>query len=242
MKHIKLFENFNNFNSLNLEDVIGSVDEYIYKTYTASIDDTTSPYGCESKYFLEQLLEYDGYAEEYDIDLSDSDYWKSKEFKNMMCDKNCIISIAHRFENIKFKLSNLNNTKLIKIYRCISANEKYINSFLNGEIKKLGKYWSYLIDDIGAPDSKNIDKLLLFCGLIDSNFVNWKETILFNLNYHIGDTESEIILDKTSEIILTDVLIANEYNPKKITDFKRFPLNNYIKLDIEHLKNSIFFL
>ncbi len=237
MKYIKLFENYNLLESLKLEDVIGSIEDYLYKTYTASDSDDYSPYGCESKYYLNQLIEDSDALSFYDIDLYEDFYWKSSDFVSMMKDGRYDFSLPNKFNKIKKELINISDNK-INIYRCISVGDDYIKNFLDGNISNLGKYWSYTLDDIGAPDAKNYEKLIVFCGIVDSINIDWKQTILFNLNYHVGETEKEIILNKDSKIFLDEVLYSDEIS-NKITDLKRFP-KRYTNLDITHLQNKTF--
>jgi hypothetical protein len=215
MKYFKLYENFTNLNSIKLEDVIGSIKEYIFNTYNDKYD-YDSPYGCESKEMLEDDISMDDLWSSYNIDVNDSNYWLSENFIKMMSDENCHISLPYRFNKIKERLLSLNNP--MKIFRCMSVDDNFLNNFLKGEITNLGKYWSFTKNDIKAQNSDKINNLLVFQCEIDWKFINFKDTILYNLNYYVGFQEAEIRLYENTTFKLQKIFYST-----KTTNGATFP-------------------
>ena len=235
LKYLKLFENFetNNLSNITLEDVIGSVKDYIYKTYTADQNELDNPYGCDSKDLLEEDV---ALCDEYDIDCNDPDYWKSDRFIEMMGDENCGISLPYRFGYIKEDLMKLGQN--ITIWRCISVDHNFTTNFKNGEIDSLGKYWSYSKFDLATQMHKKLDYLVVFECKVDTKNVNWQQTILYNLNYAVGGNEREIILNRDAKLTLINAFVTNKTVEERFFPF--YDKSLYSIIDISNLRDKYF--
>jgi hypothetical protein len=207
MKYLKLFENFSSLENIKLLDVIHSIKDYIIKTYKDE-HDYDSPYGCESKYMLEDDISMDNLWEVYEIDTTKPNYWLSENFIKMLSDEKCHISLPYRFNTIKDRLNSLDNP--MTIFRCISVDNNFLNDLLKGEISNLGKYWSFQKNDIKVQNSDKINNLLVFQCEIDWKFINFKDTILYNLNYYVGYQEAEIRLYENSTFKLQKIFYSNK--------------------------------
>ena len=236
-KYYKLYEDFSELNSIKLEDVIGSVEDYIYKTYNVDYSELDNPYGCESKEILEDVISMDNLWEEYDIDTKLPEYWLTHNFIKMMSDIKCHVSLPFRFEYCKQRLMKLTNP--IKIFRCVSVDDNYIQQFLKGEIHNLGKYWAYDKQNVRAQMAEQVDKLLVFECYVDSKYVDWKRTILYNLNYYVGFNEAEIIIKGNPTLKLNKIYYSD--NNGNETTFP-FYSKRYKELNIDLLKNKDFYL
>ena len=221
MRYIKLFETYSKLDSIKLEDVIGSIKEYVYNTFNNT--DETSAFGCESLYHLLDDINIDHLLDEYDIDITKEDYYMSDNFIKLMTYSS--VSIPKRFELVKKLLGMHIRGNTLELYRCLSVDIDFINDFKSGKITEIGKYFAYDIDDIGAynSSSSNGKYLIVLCGNVDLKYPNLKETLLYNLNYSVGLTEKEVILNDDSEIFIDKIYITND---KMIGSEYRFPFWN----------------
>lgn len=233
MKYLKLFENYNELNNLRLEDVIGSIEDYIYNTYNVDNSILDNPYGCESKEMLEDDINMDNLWDEYDINPEYNNYYETENFIRMMSDENCHVSLPYRFENIKKEFQNLGEP--ITVWRCMSVNREFIDNFLKGNIKNLGKYWTFSKNEIAAQMHKKLDYLIVFECNVDSKYVDFKRSILFNLNYYVGSTEKEIILKTDTVLKLKNVFVTNNVSNDRYFPF--YDRKQYSILNIDNLTN-----
>lgn len=242
MKHLQLFENYNNINSIKLEDVIVSVEDYIYQTFTVHAnkkdEGIDNPYGCDSANGILADMDMDDLYNVYNIphEKEDKHFWKHQNFLNMMKDENCFISLPRRFNYIKSQLLKLGNP--ITIWRCMSVNDEYIKKFMDGNIEKLGKYWTYSTENLAAINHQKLEHLIAIKCSVDSKYVDFEKTILFNLNYSVGSSESEIILIPDAELKLDSVLITTKEMIERFFPF--FNKQYYKELNIQHLKSKTF--
>lgn len=238
MKYLKLFENYTQLDSLTLEDVVGSVEDYIDKTYNVDNSIQDNPYGCDSKYHLEDDISIDNLWDEYGIDTSYVKYWKTENFIKMMSDEKCYVSLPYRFDFIKKEFQKLGNP--VTVWRCMSVNKEFIDSFLVGDIRNLGKYWSYSKSEIAAQMHEKLEYLILFECEVDSKFIDYKKSILYNLNYSVGTSEKEIIIDNNAVLKLENAYVTTNISEERYFPFYAKKL--YKILDISHLKNRDYYL
>jgi hypothetical protein len=115
----------------------------------------------------------------------------------------------------------------IKIYRQIYLSDDWFKQIENGEIKRLGEYWSYDLDSAESWDSdygRDDKKLYYLVSTIKEKYIDWDNT--FEL-FIIVPWETEIRLYKNTTIEIESILDSNKQELNldykyinKINDFK----------------------
>ena len=96
----------------------------------------------------------------------------------------------------------------IHIYRKIFLNNDDIYDFLHGD-EPLGDFWTshnQYIEGWGDENNKHI----LIHGLIKKDDIDWKTSVIRNMNYLYGDDEQELTLFKDVPINIISIHIENK--------------------------------
>lgn len=101
----------------------------------------------------------------------------------------------------------------LMVYRMVHINQKQANSIRLGNSKKLGSFWTYSNQGEfyspwgeGSPDTTGV----LFTALVDMNSVDWITTMRRNLDYELGEDESEIFIPAGEPITLLKMNVYDE--------------------------------
>lgn len=112
-----------------------------------------------------------------------------------------------RFYDKQWELENvINPDGSVDIYRAMKVNDDYI-SHLSKEGKHLGIYWTYDERHAEAHWGNYGTSDVLLSGTVTDTSVDWKATLLLNMNYSLGDEEKEIRLYKGVPIDLRSIKI-----------------------------------
>lgn len=182
--------------SYSFEDVITPdvIDSILEKGFNcgAGYGQTEETHCCES---LDRLFE--------DNDVEEN---KEKEFLTTWLPK--------RFSYVVNNLKSCHGTDndRMTIYRHLYVDEDRISDILTDSEIPLGEYWTcvnQVVDGWG-----DIDKCSVFIeASVALSDINWKTTILRNMNYVYGDDEVEIALSPGTPVLVNSISVEGEPVP-----------------------------
>lgn len=159
-----------------------------------------------------------------DDDLNEMSLDIFQKIMNTQDMKNYLNNILESNE-IKNILNKIDESGNINIEREITVKKEWFDKLNNGEVKRLGIYWSH---DFGSSVyGDEFDFLVVLHSKINEKHINWGQTIFQNITYI--DSENEITLFKNTPISLYKI----EYKKRDDKDFKL--------LNPSYYKNKVFF-
>jgi hypothetical protein len=157
--------------------------------------------------------------EEYRDDMSEQEIFNLPEFYRYMESE-----FDNRFEDFIYDMKRIviNNNNKIPIYRVLTVNDKFFSHLETTNLPKLGIYWSWDENSAEAHwgDWKKPNHILLQSE-IDESMVNWKDTILLNINSMLGENEKEIRLYENTPLKILGIInkkTKQKYDISKIKD------------------------
>lgn len=158
-------------------------------------------FDCGQKYGSNETIFDDAslYSLFDDFNIEEKD---EKQFLKTWLPKRFNYVINNLFPSIK------KENDYIHIYRNIFLNDDDIYDFLYGN-EPLGEFWTsenQYIEGWGDENQKHV----LIHGLVKTQDIDWKTSIIRNMNYSHGDHEKELTLFQDVPINILDIHIENE--------------------------------
>lgn len=159
---------------------------------------------------IEELI-LSNYANENNInidDLKDENFVETKEFKEYY-NHELLYWADNAINMFKNDVIQLDNT--IPIWRELTVDKNWIDH-LNSRGKHLGIYWSWDKDAVEAHWGHNTKqkKKYVIESIINANHVDWKNTILLNMDPTLGKDEKEIRLYKNTPLEIVSLEIGGK--------------------------------
>jgi len=164
---------------------------------------------------------YEETREILDPDDDLSDITSSEDFKKWL-----IYELEIKFEKLYYDIFEdlIDLDGYVILYRSMMVDDNYLNKLQNGEIRRIGRYWSYEFE--GAEphhgyNSEDKQNEIVFETKIKEEFIDWIETFRLNLEHSYYNEEKEIRLFKNTPLNITTIL----WNGTKIQDANLLKLN-----------------
>ena len=175
-------------------------------------------------YVIDYMYEKDG--EILDPDENLSDIINSEDFKKWL-----IYELEVKFEDFYYDIltNYIDSNGFIKLYRAMLVDDLYLEKLKNGQIKRIGHYWTYDFDSAEPHwgyNNEDQQNKIVFETYINEKYINWIETFRLNLEHHYYNEEKEIRLFKNTPLNITNIWwndqqLSNEtINTIKLNNFK----------------------
>ncbi len=206
MKWIKLFEQY------VVTDTSFINDQYVQDTIENQEDYLLSEYEMEHTDFSYEDDNNPDDNPNEGVDIN------SEEFKEWVRNY-----LQKRFNDIKFRLESNFKRGTINIWRCMIVKQSWLNDLVNGNVS-LGVCWAFnessAIDYLSDNDDEGIK--IIIQSKVDTNKIDWTETIICNMDLLLGDAESEIRLKKDVNLSILNIKVDNK------------------NMDLSKIKNKVF--
>ena len=156
------------------------------------------------KYEMQDDYGLSGEAKEEIMDAEDDEILDSERFKKWLK-----YEVEYKIEDAIDTLSGYIDNGIITMWRDMTVDDAWLKN-LGTTGQRLGRYWSYERDAAeahwGGKESNNI-KIQIS---VNSEYIDWDQTIEANIDPNTGEDEKEITLFKNTPINITALWVNDE--------------------------------